>query len=74
MLSILCLWQGRPYVMPTQQYPVQPGAAGFFPSASPTEYSTYGVYIFVVFVYGKINANTFFFFLTILFASYAWNP
>ncbi|KAM5164385.1 eukaryotic translation initiation factor 4 gamma 1 isoform 1-T1 [Mantella aurantiaca] len=33
--------QGRSYVMPTQQYPVQPGAAGFFPSASPTEYSTY---------------------------------
>lgn len=33
--------QGRSYVMPTQQYPVQPGAAGFFPSASPTEYGTY---------------------------------
>ncbi|XP_018430534.1 PREDICTED: eukaryotic translation initiation factor 4 gamma 1 [Nanorana parkeri] len=33
--------QGRPYVMPTQQYPVQPGAPGFFPSASPTEYNAY---------------------------------
>ncbi|XP_069830647.1 eukaryotic translation initiation factor 4 gamma 1 isoform X2 [Dendropsophus ebraccatus] len=33
--------QGRSYVMPTQQYPVQPGAPGFFPSASPTEYGTY---------------------------------
>uniref|UniRef100_A0A8C5PRB6 Eukaryotic translation initiation factor 4 gamma 1 n=1 Tax=Leptobrachium leishanense TaxID=445787 RepID=A0A8C5PRB6_9ANUR len=33
--------QGRPYVVPTQQYPVQAGAPGFFPSASPTEYSPY---------------------------------
>ncbi|XP_044148436.1 eukaryotic translation initiation factor 4 gamma 1 [Bufo gargarizans] len=33
--------QGRSYVMPTQQYPVQPGAPGFFPSASPTEFSPY---------------------------------
>ncbi|XP_075058541.1 eukaryotic translation initiation factor 4 gamma 1 isoform X3 [Mixophyes fleayi] len=33
--------QGRSYVMPTQQYQVQPGAPGFFPSASPTEYGTY---------------------------------
>ncbi|XP_071998477.1 eukaryotic translation initiation factor 4 gamma 1 isoform X2 [Engystomops pustulosus] len=33
--------QGRSYVMPTQQYPVQPGAPGFFPNASPTEYGTY---------------------------------
>ncbi|XP_073531440.1 eukaryotic translation initiation factor 4 gamma 1 isoform X3 [Phyllobates terribilis] len=33
--------QGRSYVMPTQQYPVQPGAPGFFPSASPSEYGTY---------------------------------
>ncbi|KAM4771361.1 eukaryotic translation initiation factor 4 gamma 1 isoform 2-T2 [Rhinophrynus dorsalis] len=33
--------QGRSYVVPTQQYPVQTGAPGFFPSASPTEYSTY---------------------------------
>ncbi|XP_068137423.1 eukaryotic translation initiation factor 4 gamma 1 isoform X2 [Hyperolius riggenbachi] len=33
--------QGRSYVMSAQQYPVQPGAPGFFPSASPTEYGTY---------------------------------
>ncbi|XP_040205724.1 eukaryotic translation initiation factor 4 gamma 1 isoform X3 [Rana temporaria] len=33
--------QGRSYVMPTQQYPVQPGTAGFFPSASPSEFGTY---------------------------------
>ncbi|CAH2248450.1 eukaryotic translation initiation factor 4 gamma 1 isoform X1 [Pelobates cultripes] len=33
--------QGRPYVVPTQQYPVQPGAPSFFPSASPTEYGTF---------------------------------
>ncbi|XP_053317379.1 eukaryotic translation initiation factor 4 gamma 1 isoform X2 [Spea bombifrons] len=33
--------QGRSYVVPTQQYSVQPGAPGFFPSASPTEYGTY---------------------------------
>lgn len=33
--------QGRSYVMPTQQYPVQPGTGGFFPSASPSEFSTY---------------------------------
>ena len=35
--------QGRStYVVPTQQYPVQPGAPGFYPSASPTEFGTYG--------------------------------
>ncbi|XP_059587188.1 eukaryotic translation initiation factor 4 gamma 1 isoform X2 [Alligator mississippiensis] len=34
--------QGRStYVVPTQQYPVQPGAPGFYPGASPTEFSTY---------------------------------
>ncbi|MEE6527455.1 hypothetical protein FKM82_028841 [Ascaphus truei] len=33
--------QGRSYVVPTQQYPVQPGAPSFFPGASPTEYGTY---------------------------------
>ncbi|KAM4693285.1 eukaryotic translation initiation factor 4 gamma 1 isoform 2-T3 [Discoglossus pictus] len=33
--------QGRSYVVPTQQYPVQPGGPGFFPGASPTEYGTY---------------------------------
>ncbi|KAM8953607.1 eukaryotic translation initiation factor 4 gamma 1 isoform 2-T2 [Pelodytes ibericus] len=33
--------QGRSYVVPTQQYPVQTGAPGFFPSASPTDYGTY---------------------------------
>ncbi|XP_030073011.1 eukaryotic translation initiation factor 4 gamma 1 isoform X2 [Microcaecilia unicolor] len=33
--------QGRSYVVPTQQYPVQPGAPSFFPGASPTDYSTY---------------------------------
>ncbi|OCT78445.1 eukaryotic translation initiation factor 4 gamma, 1 S homeolog isoform X2 [Xenopus laevis] len=33
--------QGRSYVVPTNQYPVQTGAPGFFPSASPSEYSTY---------------------------------
>eukprot|EP00071_Canis_lupus_P018785 XP_013965828.1 eukaryotic translation initiation factor 4 gamma 1 [Canis lupus familiaris] len=34
--------QGRStYVVPTQQYPVQPGAPGFYPSASPTEFGTY---------------------------------
>uniref|UniRef100_A0A8C8RHW6 Eukaryotic translation initiation factor 4 gamma 1 n=1 Tax=Pelusios castaneus TaxID=367368 RepID=A0A8C8RHW6_9SAUR len=34
--------QGRsPYVVPTQQYPVQPGAPSFYPGASPTEFSTY---------------------------------
>lgn len=35
--------QGRStYVVPTQQYPVQPGAPGFYPGASPTEFGTYG--------------------------------
>ncbi|XP_060098586.1 eukaryotic translation initiation factor 4 gamma 1 isoform X5 [Heteronotia binoei] len=29
------------YVVPTQQYPVQPGAPSFYPGASPTEFSTY---------------------------------
>ncbi|KAM6224598.1 eukaryotic translation initiation factor 4 gamma 1 [Rhynchocyon petersi] len=34
--------QGRStYVVPTQQYPVQPGAAGFFPGANPTDFGTY---------------------------------
>ncbi|XP_067392701.1 eukaryotic translation initiation factor 4 gamma 1 isoform X2 [Emydura macquarii macquarii] len=34
--------QGRStYVVPTQQYPVQPGAPSFYPGASPTEFSTY---------------------------------
>ncbi|XP_075859548.1 eukaryotic translation initiation factor 4 gamma 1 isoform X5 [Microcebus murinus] len=34
--------QGRStYVVPTQQYPVQPGAPGFYPGASPTEFGTY---------------------------------
>nr|XP_033815042.1 eukaryotic translation initiation factor 4 gamma 1 isoform X2 [Geotrypetes seraphini] len=33
--------QGRSYVVPTQQYPVQPGAPSFFPGASPTEYGPY---------------------------------
>ncbi|KAJ1087472.1 hypothetical protein NDU88_000643 [Pleurodeles waltl] len=33
--------QGRSYVVPPQQYPVQPGAPSFFPAASPTEYGTY---------------------------------
>ncbi|OCT80610.1 eukaryotic translation initiation factor 4 gamma 1 isoform X2 [Xenopus laevis] len=33
--------QGRSYVVPTNQYPVQTGAPGFFPSASPSEYGTY---------------------------------
>ncbi|XP_045706781.1 eukaryotic translation initiation factor 4 gamma 1 isoform X1 [Phyllostomus hastatus] len=34
--------QGRsPYVVPTQQYPVQPGAPSFYPGASPTEFGTY---------------------------------
>uniref|UniRef100_A0A8B9QD32 Eukaryotic translation initiation factor 4 gamma 1 n=1 Tax=Apteryx owenii TaxID=8824 RepID=A0A8B9QD32_APTOW len=32
------------YVVPTQQYPVQPGAPGFYPGASPTEFGTYGMY------------------------------
>ncbi|KAG8444977.1 hypothetical protein GDO86_009936 [Hymenochirus boettgeri] len=36
--------QGRSYVVPTQQYPVQTGAPSFFPSASPTEFGTYGAY------------------------------
>nr|XP_009680492.1 PREDICTED: eukaryotic translation initiation factor 4 gamma 1-like isoform X1 [Struthio camelus australis] len=37
--------QGRStYVVPTQQYPVQPGAPGFYPGASPTEFGTYGTY------------------------------
>ncbi|KGL91916.1 Eukaryotic translation initiation factor 4 gamma 1, partial [Charadrius vociferus] len=35
--------QGRStYVVPTQQYPVQPSAPGFYPGASPTEFGTYG--------------------------------
>ncbi|XP_025025330.1 eukaryotic translation initiation factor 4 gamma 1 isoform X6 [Python bivittatus] len=29
------------YVVPTQQYPVQPGAPSFYPGASPTEFSTF---------------------------------
>lgn len=29
------------YVVPPQQYPVQPGAPSFYPGASPTEYGTY---------------------------------
>nr|XP_056706152.1 eukaryotic translation initiation factor 4 gamma 1 [Euleptes europaea] len=29
------------YVVPTQQYPVQPGAPSFYPGASPTEFGTY---------------------------------
>uniref|UniRef100_A0ABM5G412 Eukaryotic translation initiation factor 4 gamma 1 isoform X3 n=1 Tax=Pogona vitticeps TaxID=103695 RepID=A0ABM5G412_9SAUR len=34
--------QGRStYVVPTQQYPVPPGAPSFYPAASPTEFSTY---------------------------------
>uniref|UniRef100_U3F610 Eukaryotic translation initiation factor 4 gamma 1 n=3 Tax=Micrurus TaxID=8634 RepID=U3F610_MICFL len=34
--------QGRnTYVVPTQQYPVQPGAPSFYPGASPTEFSTF---------------------------------
>ncbi|KAM6389623.1 eukaryotic translation initiation factor 4 gamma 1 isoform 7-T8 [Pluvialis apricaria] len=34
--------QGRStYVVPTQQYPVQPSAPGFYPGASPTEFGTY---------------------------------
>uniref|UniRef100_A0A8U8ASY4 Uncharacterized protein n=1 Tax=Geospiza parvula TaxID=87175 RepID=A0A8U8ASY4_GEOPR len=34
--------QGRStYVVPTQQYPVQPGAPSFYPGASPTEFGTY---------------------------------
>ncbi|XP_062987929.1 eukaryotic translation initiation factor 4 gamma 1 isoform X1 [Elgaria multicarinata webbii] len=34
--------QGRStYVVPPQQYPVQPGAPSFYPGASPTEFSTY---------------------------------
>ncbi|XP_066476040.1 eukaryotic translation initiation factor 4 gamma 1 isoform X3 [Tiliqua scincoides] len=34
--------QGRStYVVPPQQYPVQPGAPSFYPGASPTEYGTY---------------------------------
>uniref|UniRef100_A0A8C6R261 Eukaryotic translation initiation factor 4 gamma 1 n=1 Tax=Nannospalax galili TaxID=1026970 RepID=A0A8C6R261_NANGA len=34
--------QGRStYVVPTQQYPVKPGAPGFYPGASPTEFGTY---------------------------------
>ncbi|KAI6063072.1 Eukaryotic translation initiation factor 4 gamma 1 isoform X6 [Aix galericulata] len=37
--------QGRStYVVPTQQYPVQPGAPSFYPGASPTEFGTYGAY------------------------------
>jgi len=36
-------FQGRStYVVPTQQYPVQPGAPSFYPGASPTEFGTYG--------------------------------
>ncbi|XP_053162665.1 eukaryotic translation initiation factor 4 gamma 1 isoform X13 [Hemicordylus capensis] len=34
--------QGRStYVVPTPQYPVQPGAPSFYPGASPTEFGTY---------------------------------
>ncbi|XP_074860763.1 eukaryotic translation initiation factor 4 gamma 1 isoform X4 [Carettochelys insculpta] len=34
--------QGRStYVVPTQQYPVQPGAPSFYPGASPTEFGPY---------------------------------
>ncbi|XP_070801999.1 eukaryotic translation initiation factor 4 gamma 1 isoform X2 [Pituophis catenifer annectens] len=34
--------QGRnTYVVPTQQYPVQPGAPSFYPGASPTEFGTF---------------------------------
>ncbi|NWT51708.1 IF4G1 factor, partial [Erythrocercus mccallii] len=34
--------QGRStYVVPTQQYPVQPGAPSFYPGANPTEFGTY---------------------------------
>ncbi|XP_044290315.1 eukaryotic translation initiation factor 4 gamma 1 isoform X2 [Varanus komodoensis] len=34
--------QGRStYVVPPQQYPVQPGAPSFYPGASPTEFGTY---------------------------------
>uniref|UniRef100_A0A8C6YGZ4 Eukaryotic translation initiation factor 4 gamma 1 n=1 Tax=Naja naja TaxID=35670 RepID=A0A8C6YGZ4_NAJNA len=29
------------YVVPTQQYPVQPGAPSFYPGASPTEFGTF---------------------------------
>nr|XP_045007036.1 eukaryotic translation initiation factor 4 gamma 1 isoform X5 [Jaculus jaculus] len=29
------------YYIPGQQYPVQPGAPGFYPGASPTEFGTY---------------------------------
>ncbi|NXT84073.1 IF4G1 factor, partial [Zapornia atra] len=37
--------QGRStYVVPTQQYPVQPGAPSFYPGASPTEFGTYGCF------------------------------
>ncbi|KAM4877901.1 LOW QUALITY PROTEIN: eukaryotic translation initiation factor 4 gamma 1-like [Thomomys bottae] len=38
--------QGRStYVVPTQQFPGRPGAPGFYPGASPTEFGTYaGVY------------------------------
>ncbi|KAG6924622.1 eukaryotic translation initiation factor 4 gamma 1, partial [Chelydra serpentina] len=35
--------QGRStYVVPTQQYPVQPGAPSFYPGANPPEFGTYG--------------------------------
>ncbi|NWX19658.1 IF4G1 factor, partial [Aegotheles bennettii] len=41
-LSPSPLLQGRStYVVPTQQYPVQPGAPSFYPGASPTEFGTY---------------------------------
>ncbi|KAM9127425.1 eukaryotic translation initiation factor 4 gamma 1 isoform 5-T5 [Pangshura tecta] len=34
--------QGRStYVVPTQQYPVQPGAPSFYPGANPPEFGTY---------------------------------
>ncbi|ELW46901.1 Eukaryotic translation initiation factor 4 gamma 1 [Tupaia chinensis] len=37
--------QGRStYVVPTQQYPVQPGAPSFYPGASPTEFGTYALF------------------------------
>ncbi|NXG84695.1 IF4G1 factor, partial [Stercorarius parasiticus] len=42
-LSSSAPFQGRStYVVPTQQYPVQPSAPGFYPGASPTEFGTYG--------------------------------
>ncbi|KAJ7324707.1 hypothetical protein JRQ81_017727 [Phrynocephalus forsythii] len=37
--------QGRStYVVPTQQYPVQPGAPSYYPGASPTEFNYAGAY------------------------------